>query len=295
MSHAATSDGVKLYYEEAGSGKPLIFVHEYAGDYRSWEPQMRFFSRYYRCIAFNARGYPPSDVPQDPEKYSQALARDDIRSVLDHLGIDKAHVCGLSMGGFAALHFGISYGERALSLVVGGCGYGAEPAKREQFRAETNAAAEQIEKLGMPEVAKRYSLGPTRVQFQNKDPRGWREFAEQLAEHSTLGSTLTMRGVQARRPSLWELADAMKTIEIPTLILTGDEDDPCLEPALLMKRAIATSALAVLPSAGHTINLEDAEEFNRLVFNFLAAVDVGAWRKRDPRSTSGGILGMARK
>ena len=295
MPHATTSDGVKLYYEEAGAGRPLVFVHEYAGDHRSWEPQMRFFSRYYRCIAFNARGYPPSDVPQDPEKYSQALARDDIRAILDQLQIDRAHICGLSMGGFATLHFGISHAGRALSLVVGGCGYGAEPAKREQFRAETNAAADQIAKQGMHEVAKRYSLGPTRVQFQNKDPRGWQEFATQLAEHSTLGSALTMRGVQARRPSLWELADAMKAIEIPTLILTGDEDDPCLEPALLMKRSIATSALAVMPGAGHTINLEDPDEFNRLVFNFLAAVDKGAWRKRDPRSTSGGILGMSKK
>ena len=295
MPHAVTDDGVKLHYEEAGAGKPLIFIHEYAGDCRSWEPQMRLFSRWYRCIAFNARGYPPSDVPEDPEKYSQARARDDIRSVLDHLKIDKAHVCGLSMGGFAALHFGMAYGMRALSLVVGGCGYGAEPAKRDQFRAETNAAADQIEKQGMPEVAKRYSLGPTRVQFQNKNPRGWREFADQLAEHSTLGSALTMRGVQGRRPSLYELVDDMKRIEAPTLIVTGDEDDPCLEPALLMKRAIPTAALAVLPSAGHTINLEDPEEFNRVLFNFLAAVDMGTWRKRDPRSTAGGIRGMARK
>ena len=172
MPHATTDDGVKLHYEETGAGKPLIFIHEYAGDCRSWEPQMRLFSRWYRCIAFNARGYPPSDVPEDPEKYSQARARDDIRSVLDHLKIDKAHVCGLSMGGFAALHFGMAYRARALSLVVGGCGYGAEPAKRDQFRAETNAAADQIEKQGMREVAKRYSLGPTRVQFQNKNPRG---------------------------------------------------------------------------------------------------------------------------
>lgn len=291
MPHATTHDGVKLYYEEAGSGRPLVFVHEYAGDYRSWEPQMRFFSRYYRCIASNARGYPPSDVPQDPEKYSQALARDDIRSILDHLGIDKAHVCGLSMGGFATLHFGISYAKRALSLVVGGCGYGAEPAKREQFRAETNAAAEQIEKQGMPEVAKRYSLGPTRVQFQNKNPRGWREFADQLAEHSTLGSALTMRGVQARRPSLWELSDAMKAIEIPTLILTGDEDDPCLEPALLMKRNIPNSGLVVLPRAGHTINIEDPEPFNRALFEFFALVDEGRAAPRDPRSLASGILG----
>jgi pimeloyl-ACP methyl ester carboxylesterase len=295
MPYATTEDGVKLYYEEAGTGRPLIFVHEYAGDYRSWEPQMRHFSRWYRCIAFNARGYPPSDVPVDPEKYSQSLARDDIRAVLDHLKIDKAHVCGLSMGGFAALHFGIACGSRALSLVVGGCGYGAEPAKREQFRAETNAAAEQIEKQGMREVAKRYALGPTRVQFQNKDPRGWQEFAEQLAGHSTQGSALTMRGVQGRRPSLWELAEDMKRIDAPTLIITGDEDDPCLEPALLMKRAIATSALVVLPSAGHTINIEEPEEFNRALFRFFAAVDGGTWRRRDPRSTADGILGMSRK
>jgi pimeloyl-ACP methyl ester carboxylesterase len=292
LPHALTDDGVRLYYEESGSGAPLVFVHEYAGDWRSWEPQMRFFSRYYRCLAFNARGYPPSDVPEDPEKYSQARARDDIRSLLDYLKIDRAHVCGLSMGGFAALHFGMAYPERARSLLVGGCGYGAQPDKREQFREETNAAAAQIEKDGMREVAKRYSLGPTRVQFQNKNPRGWQEFADQLAGHSTPGSALTMRGVQARRPSLWELVEGMRALKVPTLIVTGDEDDPCLEPALLMKRSISTSALAVIPSSGHTLNIEEPEEFNRLLLNFLSAVDIGAWRARDPRSTSGGILGM---
>jgi pimeloyl-ACP methyl ester carboxylesterase len=295
MPHATTDDGVKLYYEESGAGRALIFVHEYAGDHRSWEPQMRFFSRYYRCIAFSARGYPPSDVPDDPEKYSQARARDDIRAVLDHLGIDRAHVCGLSMGGFAALHFGMAYPDRALSLLVAGCGYGAEPAKREQFREETNATAAQIEQEGMREVAKRYSLGPTRVQFQNKNPRGWKEFADQLAEHSTRGSALTMRGVQARRPSLWELVDGMRAIKAPTLVVAGDEDDPCLEPALLMKRNIPSAGLAVMPCSGHTINLEEPDEFNRILLDFLATVDLGAWRARDPRSTSGGILGMARK
>ena len=292
MPHALTDDGVRLYYEESGSGTPLVFVHEYAGDYRSWEPQMRFFSRYYRCIAFNARGYPPSDVPEDPEKYSQARARDDIRDLLDHLQLERAHVCGLSMGGFAALHFGMAYGARARSLLVGGCGYGAEPAKREQFREETEAAAAQIERQGMREVAKRYSMGPTRVQFRNKDPRGELLPAAQLAEHSTPGSALTMRGVQGRRPSLYELVEGMQALRVPTLIVTGDEDDPCLEPALLLKRSISSSALVVIPSSGHTINLEEPEEFNRILFNFLSAVEVGAWRGRDPRSTSGGILGM---
>jgi pimeloyl-ACP methyl ester carboxylesterase len=295
MPHALTDDGVKLYYEEAGTGKPLVFVHEYAGDWRSWEPQMRFFSRYYRCITYSARGYTPSDIPNDPEKYSQDRARDDIKSVLDHLKIDRAHVVGLSMGGFATLHFGFTYPKRALSLVVAGCGYGAAPDKRDQFKAETLATVERIKSETMAEVGKQYALGPTRVQFQNKNPRGWQEFETQLREHDTLGSALTMAGVQGRRPSLWELADRMKTITAPTLVVTGDGDDPCLEPGLFMKRNIPSAGLVVMPNAGHTINIEDPDEFNRVVFDFLAHVEMGSWRNRDPRSQAGGILGMTKK
>src|SRR5262249_39656405 len=124
MPHLTTDDGVKLHYEEVGAGAPIVFVHEFAGDGRSWEHQLRYFGRRYRCIAYNARGFPPSDVPDGVERYSQERARDDIKAVLDALKIDKAHIVGLSMGGFAALHFGFTYPARALSLVVGGCGYG---------------------------------------------------------------------------------------------------------------------------------------------------------------------------
>src|SRR3954447_16870892 len=232
MPQLTTDDGVKLYYEETGRGIPIVFVHEFAGDYRSWEQQVRYFARYYRCITVNARGYPPSDVPQDGAKYSQERARDDIRAVLDALKIDSAHIVGLSMGGFATLHFGFTYPERARSLVIAGCGYGAEPDKRAQFAAEAEASALRFERLGMAEAAMAYALGPTRVQFQNKDRRGWQEFADQLAQHSTEGAALTMRGVQAKRPSLFELVDRMKTIKAPTLIMTGDEDWPCIEPGV---------------------------------------------------------------
>ena len=292
MPFATTDDGVKLYYEESGSGIPVIFVHEFAGDHRSWEPQMRFLSRWFRCITYGARGYPPSDVPENPAQYSQDRARNDIRDVLNHLGIDRAHVCGLSMGGFATLHFGIHYSNRARSLLVGGCGYGAEPNEKAKFAAETEAAVARIEREGMAEVGKAYALGPTRVQFQNKDPRGWQEFETQLREHSTKGSALTMRGVQMKRPSLWELQDGMRKITAPTLIVTGDEDDPCLEPALLMKRNIPTAGLAVMPRAGHTVNIEDPDEFNRILYNFITAADTGRWTARDPRSVVGGILGF---
>ncbi len=291
MPHITTDDGVKLYYQEIGSGIPIVFVHEFAGDCRSWEAQFRHFGQRYRCIAYNARGFPPSDVPQGVERYSQARARDDIRAVLDGLNIDKAHIVGLSMGGFATLHFGFTYPDRARSLTIGGCGYGAAPHQRKQFAEEAEAAAARFEDIGMAKAAESYALGPTRVQFQNKDPRGWREFADQLADHSGTGSALTMRGVQSLRPSLFDLTAEMKKITAPTLIITGDEDWACLDPAILMKRMIARAGLVVMPNCGHTINLEDPDAYNGHLDDFFHAVELGKWPVRDPRAMTAAILG----
>ncbi len=295
MPYAVTNDETRLYYEEAGAGTPVVFVHEFAGDMRSWEPQMRHFSHRYRVIAYNARGYPPSDVPEEPARYGQARAADDIAAVMDAARIERAHVCGLSMGGFAALHFGFRHADRARSLVVAGCGYGAEPDRRAQFKAEAEATADLIERDGMEAFADIYSRGPTRVQFENKDPRGWREFRDQLAEHSSVGAAATMRGVQALRPSLYELADEMAALHTPTLVLTGDEDWPCLLPGVLMKQTIPSAALAVMVNCGHTINIEDPDEFNRICGGFFAQVDAGRWPDRDPRAVTGSILGVEAK
>jgi len=291
MAYIETGDSVKLYYEESGAGFPIVFVHEFAGDCRSWEPQIRYFSRRYRCIVFNARGFPPSDVPDDPAMYHQDRARDDIKAVLDGLGIAKAHVVGISMGGFATLHFGFAYPDMARSLVVAGCGYGAEPGQRDAFRQQAETAAARFESEGTEKFAETYALGPTRVQFQNKDPRGWREFADMLGQHSATGSALTMRGVQKERPSLWELQDKMNALRVPTLIVTGDEDDPCLLPALFMKQAIASSGLLVLPRTGHNVNLEEPAAFNQGISEFLGQVEAERWAERDPRSMTASILG----
>jgi len=290
VPYVTAQDGVRLYYEAAGTGLPIVFVHEFAGDHRSYEPQMRHFARRYRCVAFNARGYPPSDVPADPTRYSQDHARDDILAILDGLGLDRAHVVGISMGGFATLHFGLKYPGRAQSLVVAGCGYGADPARRAQFQQEAEAAARRFETLDLNESARAYALGPTRVQFQNKDPRGWEEFRAMLAEHSTLGSALTLRGVQKSRPSLYDLIPAIRQMTVPTLIMSGDEDDPCLETSLMMKRAIPSAALAVFPRTGHGLNLEEPVTFNTCVSDFFHQVEAGRWTLRDPRSLSGSIL-----
>lgn len=287
MPFARADDGIRLHYEEVGDGRPLIFVHEFGGDLRSWENQLRYFGRYYRCIAFNARGYPPSDVPEDVGRYSIERAADDIAAVLHHLTIDQAHVVGLSMGGFATLHFGLRHQARARSLTICGCGYGAEKDKRAAFQSQSEALADRFEREGSAKVAAQYAEGAARVQFQNKDPRGWHEFAERLAQHSAKGSANTLLGVQARRPSLYDLVEPMTKIRVPTLIVAGDEDEACLQPGILMKRTIATAGLAVLPKTGHLVNLEDPALFNRMLREFLLAAELGRWPVRDPRSVGG--------
>ena len=290
MPYASAHDGTRLYYEEAGTGTPIVFVHEFGGDHRSWEPQMREFSRRHRCVTYGARGYPPSDVPESLEAYSQAIAARDIVSVMDACGIERAHVVGLSMGGFATLHCGLQTPQRALSLVVAGAGYGAEKQHEEYFRNVSLEVAKQFETQGSKEFANTYSQAGTRVQLQAKDPRGWQEFATQLGEHSAKGSAMTMRGVQARRPSIYDLEDGLKKMTLPVLVIVGDEDFHCLQPGIFMKMAIPAAGLAVMPKSGHTLNLEEPAAFNRHVAEFIAAVEAGAWKPRDPRANPGEIM-----
>ena len=292
MPFATTKDNVRLYFEETGSGTPMLFAHEFSGDNRSWEPQMRYFARSHRCIAYAARGYKPSDVPQDPKAYSYEIWISDALAVLDHLKIEKAHIVGLSMGGFATLHFGFRHAGRAKSLVVAGCGYGAEKKEQSKFKEEAGIVAKSLLGEGMVKFAEKYAYGPTRVQFENKDPRGFAQFKKELGEHSALGSANTQIGVQAERPSLYDLVGEMRKLTVPTLILTGDEDWPCLEPGILMKREIPSAALSVMPNCGHTINLEDPDLFNRIVGDFVGQVEAGRWPRRDPRAISTSITGM---
>jgi pimeloyl-ACP methyl ester carboxylesterase len=280
----ADSNGVRLYYEEAGKGTPIIFVHEFAGDLRSWEPQIRHFSRRYRCIAFNARGYPPSDVPKAKSAYSQRIACDDIANVMRHIGVASAHIIGCSMGGFATVHFGLTYPRMAKSLTAVGTGSGSDPDKSEQFYNDNAEMASRFDKLGTAEAVKPYKIGPARVQLENKDPRGFREFCEQFAEHSALGSASTLRGVQMRRPSIYSLERKLRELKVPLHMISGDEDNSCLEPGLFVKRVCPSAWLTVFPATGHAVNLEEIDLFNLITDNFLAQVDSGRWRPRDPRS-----------
>ena len=281
------SDGAKLYYEEAGSGHPMVFVHEFGSDLREWETQMRFFSRYYRCIAFNARGYTPSDVPSDPALYGYRHAVNDIAAVMNGLGIPRAHVVGLSMGAYAALMFGLMHPAMASSLVVAGCGSGSHYAVRAQSKANSEANAARFLAEGSVAMAHATGLGATRVQLLNKDPRGWAEFVDHLSQHSAEGSAATMRNFQALRPSLFDFAADFAKMTIPVLLALGDEDEPCLETNLYLKRTIPSAGLWMAPRTGHAINLEEPAAFNAAIQEFLFAVELGRWGLRDPRAAVG--------
>ncbi len=290
MAFATTSDNVRLFYDTVGAGSPIVFVHEFGGNHWSWEPQVGYFSRRHRCVTYSARGYPPSDIPEEVEKYSQARAADDIVDVMNAAGIDAAHVVGLSMGAFACLHAALRHPDRILSAVIAGAGYGSEREHQEFFRRNSEQVAKSFEEQGAGRFAPVYGESASRVQFQEKDPRGWRTFVERLAQHSDKGAANTMRGVQMRRPSLYDLEEELAALRTPLLVMVGDEDDHAIQPSIFLKRTAPRSGLAMLPKTGHTLNLEEPELFNRLVAEFLAQVEAGRWGPRDPRADPGQIM-----
>lgn len=285
-----TSDDVQLWVEECGNGLPILFIHEFGGNYDSWQPQIHAFSRRYRCITYAARGYPPSSIPGQLEAYSQQRAAEDALAVLDGLGIRQAHIVGLSMGGFTALHVGLNAPERALSLTIAGAGYGCEAETEAYFRQVSLQVGENFARQGAETFAKTYALGASRVQFKNKDPLGWQRFADRLAEHDSVGASLTMQGVQARRPAFYQLETQIRALQLPVLIMVGDEDDHCLQPGLYLKRHLPAAGLAILPKTGHTLNLEEPQLFNLLLAEFFAQVESGNWGKRDPRANPAQIM-----
>ena len=278
MPTFAADDGVNIHYEVAGEGFPLIFAHEFAGDITSWEPQVNFFTRRYRVITYCHRGYPPSGVPEDPEAYSQDRLVADMRQLLEHLDIDQAYIAGLSMGAATALSFGIAHPEMSRALIVAATGTGSTD--RDMHLEAWRHNVVRLKEEGIAGFAQEYANSPTRVQFKRKDPVGWNKFYEGLAGHSALGSALITQGIQLKRPTVFQLEDQMRQLDVPTLLLVGDEDDPCIEPMLFIKRCVRSSGLVLFPQSGHTINLEEPALFNRTVLDFLSAVEAGAWATR---------------
>lgn len=287
MPHATTRDNVRIYFEEAGQGTPMLFLHEFAADYTNWEPQMRYFSRGHRCITYSARGYTPSDVPAS-EVYTYEHFYTDALAVLDHLEIERAHLVGLSMGAYSSLQIGLNAPQRAMSMTLAGVGSGSEIENLDNWRKQCRANAEQFETSGSAEVAKVTREAPSRIPFLVKDPRGHADFYAALARHDAKGSANTMRGFQGGRPSIYTMTDAIRGVATPALIICGDEDDPCVGASLFLKKHLPAAGLAMFPKSGHVLNLEEPALFNESVERFVTLVEAGRWPVRDPRSLAVG-------
>lgn len=286
--------GAKLYFEESGDGHPIIFIHELASDLRGWEGQTRHFSHGYRCIAYNARGYPPSDTPEDFASYGWESAVDDIAAVMRGLKIERAHLVGLSMGGYAALQFGLRYPEQVSAIVAASVGSGSHPSQRDAWLRETSVLARIFSDHGMVGVAERMARGPARVQLKHKNPTSWQEFVIRLRQHSPQGMSNTMARCQALRPSLHALRDQLSEMAVPVLLAVGDENVRCLETNLMLKSVLPNAGLWICPNTGHAINLEEPAAFNAQVESFLGAVEHGRWRYGFPTTEIDPGLGLSR-
>jgi len=275
-----TADGARLYYEEAGAGTPIVFVHEFSGDLWSWEKQIQHFSRRYRCVAFNARGYPPSDVPKALSRYSHRHAVNDIAAVMRHLGMRKAHIMGCSMGSRSTLDFALAYPRMALTLTMIGLGSGGDPRNKAQFRRQTEARARLYEEEGLASVLRGLRKAANRVRLKDKNPRAFADFGRRFMQHSAQGCANITRRVQGTRPSLYSLERALRALAVPAHLVVGDEDPGALESSLFVKRVCPAARLSVVPDTGHLVNLEEPDLLHRLTEDFYALVESRRWKRR---------------
>jgi pimeloyl-ACP methyl ester carboxylesterase len=274
MSPVASVDGVKLYCEERGAGPAVLFVHEYGGSCRSFDMQVEAFRAGHRCVVFNARGYPPSEVPASVGSYSQHHALADIGAILDGLGIRKAHLVGVSMGAASTLQFALRQPERVLSATLVGIGSGSDdPAL---FRQSAEANAKQIEAGGMRAFAEQMSRNPNRIRMKEKNPAEFRRSLEELSTMSPIGHANTMRGVQGCRPPLYAYERRLTSLRVRALVVVGDEDAGCRKPSEFLGRVLPDARLVVVPRTGHAVNQEEPAEFNRLCLAFIDAVPVAS-------------------
>ncbi len=289
----AHAPGARLYYEDTGAGTPIVFVHETCADLRSWEAQVRWLSRGYRCIAYNARGYCGSDLGADPSTHDHHRLSEDIGVVMDAAGIDRAFVVGHSMGAYMAAHFMARHPDRLLGVVLEGLGAGSDdPAA---FRQATLSMAASLRRDGVESLVEQMVRGPNRVQFMAKDPRGFAQFLAHLREIGPEALANIHEYCHSRRPSIFALEASLRACEVPALIVVGDEDTPCIEPAVFLKGALAAAGLWVCPKTGHSVSMEEPALFNAAVQTFLQGVESGRWRARDPLSYAKRVLDLPPK
>ncbi|WP_170336172.1 alpha/beta fold hydrolase [Ruegeria arenilitoris] len=271
MPEFQSFDGISIYYEEAGVGAPIVFVHEFGGDYRSWHLQVEELRRSFRCITFSARGFLPSAVPEKRSQYGQSQSTGDLLALMDHLGLEKANIVGTSMGSFTGLDFALNHPDRVASATLVGNSSGPRDEKeRIRYRGEwVSHEANLREELGGDGAVSVLEDDPAYQSFQRNDSENWAIYASNLRNQSAEGAVHVLSTVHWNRRSLFEDEARLKAFEKPVLLVTGDEDYYLVgETNAFLKDTLPNSVWHRFPGTGHLVNIERAAEFNRLLAEF---------------------------
>ncbi len=261
----ARVNGASLYYEEAGTGPPLLFVHAFPVGRGMWEPQVRFFAAHFRVITYDCRGFGQSEAPTSPTAYSQAHSVGDAKGLLEHLRVAPAAVCGLSMGGNIALNLALGHPGTARALIL--CDTGAGSEDPGSFRARCVEYAKATER-GMDGFFEKLMLWPVFADFV-RGPRESALLREMVLAQPPHGIGLTALYTLATRLPIYALKESLESLRVPTLVVYGERDEACVNTSKFMASTIPTARLWMVPGASHFVNLDEPDRFNETVLAFL--------------------------
>jgi pimeloyl-ACP methyl ester carboxylesterase len=264
-------NGVELYYEESGTGSPVVLVHGFGLTARMWDPQVAALAPRYRVIVYDARGQGRSEVPDDPEEYSQAAMVEDLLGLLDHLGLARAHIAGLSMGGGIALAFALAHPERVSGLAVCDAGAGSDDAA--DHVARLGRWRERLEEGGIEAFADEALRDALLADYVAHGSEAIHLLRRLLTANSARGLSRTLTGVLGRRPALYTLGDRLARLSHPVLVVVGERDRPCLRVANFLAGTIPRAELVIIPGSGHLPNLEQSALFNATLKGFLDRIE----------------------
>lgn len=276
MPELQTADGITLYFEERGAGAPIVFVHEFGGDHRSWHRQIPNLSQSFRCITYSARGFLPSSVPSDRSQYGQDRSTMDLLSIMDHLRLGSAHILGTSMGSFTGLDFALTYPDRVTSLTLVGNSSGPrDEAERMRYRKDWIGHELRLrEAQGGDGAVRVLENDPAYRSFQKNDPAGWAIYAENLRGQSPEGAIHVLSTVHWNRRSLFEETAKLRAFEKPVLLVTGDEDYYLVgETNAFLQDTFPNAKWHRFKTTGHLANIERSSQFNHLLAASLALLE----------------------
>jgi pimeloyl-ACP methyl ester carboxylesterase len=251
----AKLNGIEIEYQDGGQGSPVLLGHGYSATGRMWDGQRAALGDRYRVISWDMRGHGQTDSPDDPAQYSAALTVADMRALLQHCGVERAVVGGLSLGGYMSLAFYRAHPEMVRALVICDSGPGYRNAEaRAAWNTRAHERAAELESRGLEALAGRS-----------------REMREAMGHHrSAQGLAHAARGMLAQQDSA--VIDSLPSVRVPTLVIVGDRDQPFLAPCEYMTKKIPGARLEVIPEAGHSSNLDQPGIVNRVLASFLQSL-----------------------